>query len=118
MRLHESSVILSPALASLLEIDHGVHVDNSPLPKGAGSHVARSLSATLQLELVEHLLAGLSGVFRRGQTEVTGDSGRTSQQLVELVIGDAALALLIGLNKAIEDEVVERSMLVRAWVLH
>merc|ERR1711976_1073399 len=91
---------------------------NSPLPEGAGCHVTRALTTTLQLQLVKHLLAGLGGGLRRGQAKVARDSGSTGQELVELVISDAALALLIGLDEAIEDEVVEGCMLVRSWVVH
>merc|ERR1719146_232856 len=113
-----SSVILSPALAGLLQLNHATHVHNSPLPEGAGSHVACALTTTLELQLVEHLLAGLSGGLWRGQAEVARHSGGTRQKLVELVVGDAALALLISLDEAIEDEVVEGSVLVRSWVVH
>merc|ERR1719215_224263 len=111
-------LILFSALAGLLQLNHATDVHNSPLPEGAGCHVTCALTTTLQLQLVEHLLAGLGGGLRRGQAEVTRDSGSTGQELVELVISDAALALLIGLDKAIEDEVVEGCMLVRSRVVH
>merc|ERR1719215_1049647 len=113
-----SSVILSPALACLLQLNHATHVHNSPLPEGAGCHVACALTTTLELQLVEHLLACLSGRLGRGQAEVTGHSGGARQELVELIVSDAALALLISLNEAIQDEVVEGSVLVRSWVVH
>merc|ERR1719238_869661 len=114
----KSSVILSPALAGLLQLDHATDMHHSPLPEGAGCHVACALTTTLQLQLVEHLLAGLGGGLWRSQTEVTRDSGGTAQKLVKLVVGDAALALLIGLDEAVEDEVVERCVLVRSLVVH
>merc|ERR1712066_809308 len=113
-----SSVVLSPALAGLLQLDHATHMHDSPLPEGACCHIASATATTLELQLVEHLLAGLSGGLWRRQAEVTRDSGSTSQELVELIIGDAALALLISLDEAIEDEVVERGVLVRSRVLH
>jgi len=49
---------------------------------------------------------------------VARDSGGTSQELIELIVSDAALALLISLDEAVEDEVVEGGMLVGARVLH
>merc|ERR1719379_1111494 len=61
---------------------------------------------------------GLSAGLWWGKAEVSRDNSGTSEQLVKLVIGDASLTLLVSLNKAIEDEVVERCMLIRAWVVH
>jgi hypothetical protein len=49
---------------------------------------------------------------------VARDRGGTSQEHVELALSHAALALFISLNEAIEDEIVERGALVRAWDVH
>merc|ERR1712050_776485 len=110
----KNSVVLSPALAGFLQLNHATDVHDGPLPEGAGCHVACALATTLELQLVEHLLAGLGGGLRRGQTEVARHSGGTRQELVELIMGDAALALLISLDEAIQDEVVEGCVLVRS----
>merc|ERR1712176_553554 len=91
-----SSLILSPALAGILGSNHGLHVRDSPLPEGLGSHVASACA-----HFSEHLGASACACIRRGQTEVTRHSGSASQQLVELVLGDTALALFISLNEAI-----------------
>merc|ERR1712054_281187 len=93
-------------------------MNDSPLPEGAGCHVASALTTTLELQLVEHLLAGLGGGLGRSQAEVTRHGGSTRQELVELVVSDAARALLIGLDEAIQDEVVEGCVLVGSWVVH
>merc|ERR1711982_287787 len=112
------SVVLTPALACLLQLNHATNVNDSPLPEGSGGHVTSALTATLELQLIEHLLAGLGGGLRRSQAEVTRHGGGTGEELVKLVVSDAALALLIGLDEAIQDEVVEGCVLIGSWVVH
>merc|ERR1711953_345685 len=107
-----------PSLARLLKLNHALDVHNSPLPECTGSHIASALTTTLQLEFIKHLLAGLSAGLWWGKAKVAWDSGGTREKFVKLVVGDTALALLISLNKAIEDEVVERCVLVGSWVVH
>merc|ERR1719428_167518 len=111
-------MVRTPALARLLKLNHALDVHNSPLPECTGCHIASALTTTLQLEFIKHLLAGLSTGLWWGKAKVAWDSGGTREKFVKLVIGDTTLTLLIGLNKAIEDEVVERCMLVGTWVVH
>merc|ERR1719223_2094168 len=93
-------MVLTPALARLLKLYHALDMHNSPLPECTGSHITSLLVTTLFLELIKHLLAGLSAGLWWGKAEVSRDNSGTGEELVKLVIGDASLTLLISLNKA------------------
>lgn len=93
-------------------------VHNSVFPKAKGNHMTSALATALQFKFIKHLRVGLKIGFSAGKAKVAGDIGNAREEFVTLVIGDAALALFMSLNKAIDDEIVERCMLTGIWVVH